>query len=141
MRRLEGVLGEPLRKRALAFCIVAAAPLIGPATAGSWTGKASFYDYKGRTASGQKPGTLTAAHRKLPFGTRLKVTNLKNSKSTVVIVSDRGPFVENRIVDVSRSAAATLGFADKGVAEVRIETMGTDVAVENALDSNPDLTK
>ncbi|MBV9066196.1 MAG: septal ring lytic transglycosylase RlpA family protein [Methylobacteriaceae bacterium] len=130
-----------MRKRALAFCVVAVAPLIGPAAAGSWSGKASFYDYNGRTASGQRPGTLTAAHRKLPFGTRLKVTNLKNSKSTVVIVSDRGPFVKNRIVDVSRSAAATLGFTDEGVAEVRIETMGTDIAVADALDSDTDLTK
>jgi rare lipoprotein A len=109
--------------RWVAYCLVLAWPLVGPAAADSWTGKASYYDYKGRTASGQKPGALTAAHRTLPFGTRLKVTNLKNNKSTMVIVSDRGPFIRSRIVDVSRAAAGTLGFVDNGVAEVRIETM------------------
>src|SRR5947209_16380152 len=105
--------------RLVAYCLVRAWPLIGPAAAGSWTGKASFYDYRGRTASGQKPGALTAAHRTLPFGTRLKVTNLRNSRSMLVIVSDRGPFVRNRIIDVSRAAAAALGLVDNGVAEVR----------------------
>jgi rare lipoprotein A len=113
-----------LRKSVWAFCLVVAWPLHGSAAAAdSWTGKASYYDYKGRTASGQKPGALTAAHRTLPFGTRLKVTNLKNNRSTTVVVSDRGPFIRSRIVDVSRAAAGTLGFVDNGVAEVRIETM------------------
>jgi rare lipoprotein A len=114
---------EPLRMRVVAYCFVLAWPLVGPATAESWSGKASYYDYKGRTASGQKPGALTAAHRTLPFGTRLKVTNLKNNRSTTVVVSDRGPFIRSRIVDVSRAAAGTLGFLDNGVAEVRIETI------------------
>ena len=109
--------------RAAAYCLLVVWPLIGPAAAESWTGKASYYDYKGRTASGQKPGALTAAHRTLPFGTRLKVTNLNNNRSTLVIVSDRGPFLRSRIVDVSASAAEALGFRDKGVAEVRIETV------------------
>jgi rare lipoprotein A len=115
--------------RLVAYCIVLAWPLVGPAAAGSWTGKASFYDYKGRTASGQKPGALTAAHRTLPFGTRLKVTNLRNNKSTTVIVSDRGPFIRSRILDVSRAAAGTLGFVDHGVAEVRIETIDKEIAI------------
>jgi rare lipoprotein A len=115
--------------RWMAYCLVLAWPLAGPAAAGSWTGKASYYDYKGRTASGQKPGALTAAHRTLPFGTRLKVTNLKNNRSTLVIVSDRGPFLPSRIIDVSRAAAETLGFHDKGVAQVRIETIEKEVAV------------
>ena len=109
--------------RAAVYCLVVAWPLIGPAAAESWTGKASYYDYKGRTASGQKAGALTAAHRTLPFGTHLRVTNLRNRKSTLVIVSDRGPFIRSRIVDVSRTAAIALGFHDKGVAEVRIETI------------------
>ena len=87
--------------RLVADCLVLAWPLVGPAAAGSWIGKASYYDYKSRTASGQKPGALTAAHRTLPFGTRLKVTNLKNNRSTLVIVSDRGPFVRSRIVDIA----------------------------------------
>jgi rare lipoprotein A len=112
--------------RLTAYCLILAWPLVSPAAAGSWTGKASFYDYKGRTASGQKPGALTAAHRTLPFGTRLRVTNLRNRKSTLVIVSDRGPFIRSRIVDVSRTAAIALGFHDKGVAEVRIETISAE---------------
>jgi rare lipoprotein A len=112
--------------RWVAYCLVLAWPLVSPAAAGSWTGKASFYDYKGRTASGQKPGALTAAHRTLPFGTHLRVTNLRNRKSTLVIVSDRGPFIRSRIVDVSRTAAIALGFHDKGVAEVRIETISAE---------------
>jgi rare lipoprotein A len=130
-----------LRKRAVAFCLVVAGPLIGPAAADSWTGKASFYDYKGRTASGQKPGALTAAHRTLPFGTRLNVTNVANNKSTLVIVSDRGPFLKSRIVDVSRAAAIALGFHDKGVATVRIEMIDVAVAVAKAAAREADLTK
>jgi rare lipoprotein A len=130
--------------RLVAYCLVLAWPLVGPAAAGSWSGKASYYDYKGRTASGQKPGALTAAHRTLPFGTRLKVTNLKNNRSTLVIVSDRGPFVRSRIVDISRAAAGALEFVDKGVAEVRIETMGPEIAVARVIsdaEEAPDLTK
>jgi rare lipoprotein A len=118
-----------------------AGPLIGPAAADSWTGKASFYDYKGPTASGQKPGALTAAHRTLPFGTRLNVTNVANNKSTMVIVSDRGPFLKSRIVDVSRAAAIALGFHDKGVATVRIETIAVRVAAAKAVALKRDLTK
>ena len=127
--------------RLVAYCLVLAWPLVGPAAAGSWSGKASYYDYKGRTASGQKPGALTAAHRTLPFGTRLKVTNLKNNRSTLVIVSDRGPFIRSRIVDVSRTAAIALGFHDKGVAEVRIETIAPDVAARAAREAEADPTK
>src|SRR5947209_2374738 len=130
--------------RLVAYCLVLAWPLVGPAAAGSWSGKASYYDYKGRTASGQKPGALTAAHRTLPFGTRLKVTNLKNNRSTMVIVSDRGPFVRSRIVDISRAAAGALEFVDKGIAEVRIETMGPEIAVARVIsdaEEAPDLTK
>jgi rare lipoprotein A len=117
---------EPLRMRVVAYCFVLAWPLLGSAAADSWTGNASYYDYKGRTASGQKPGALTAAHRTLPFGTHLRVTNLGNRKSTLVIVSDRGPFIRSRIVDVSRTAAIALGFHDKGVAQVRIETISAE---------------
>src|ERR1700744_3078076 len=127
--------------RLVAYCLVLAWPLGGPATADSWTGKASYYDYKGRTASGQKPGALTAAHRTLPFGTRLKVTNLSNKRSTLVIVSDRGPFLQSRIIDVSRAAANALGFADRGVAQVRIETTETLARVTTSAEVEIDLTK
>ncbi len=64
---------------------------------------------------------MTCAHRFLPFGTRLRVTNLKNHHSTVLVVNDRGPFVRGRIVDVSVPAANALGFRHAGVARVRLE--------------------
>ena len=64
---------------------------------------------------------MTAAHRSLPFGTSLRVTNLKNGHSVVVRVNDRGPFVRGRIIDVSTPAADALGFRRAGVAMVRVE--------------------
>lgn len=91
-------------------------------------GQASFYadKFEGRiTASGEKymHSQLTAAHKSLPFGTILRVTNLKNNKSVIVRVNDRGPFVKGRIVDLSKSAAQTLDFEKQGVAKVAIEVI------------------
>ena len=81
------------------------------------------YNYhRGHTASGMHAGTRTAAHRFLPFGTHLRVTNLRNRKSTVVVVVDRGPFTRGRVVDVSASTAEALDFKQNGVALVRVET-------------------
>jgi rare lipoprotein A len=60
------------------------------------------------------PAALTAAHRTLPFGTRLKVTNKKNGKSVVVRINDRGPFVKGRVLDLSKAAANELGFIRSG---------------------------
>jgi rare lipoprotein A len=91
-----------------------------PANA-AWTGKASYYGLHGRTASGAHVGAMTAAHRSLPFGTPLRVTNLKNGHSVVVRVNDRGPFARGRIIDVSTPAADALGFRRAGVATVRVE--------------------
>ena len=87
----------------------------------SWTGKASYYGGSGRTASGSHIGAYTAAHRSLPFGTKIRVTNLHNARSVVVTVNDRGPFVRGRIVDVSTGAAGVLGMKASGVAPVRVE--------------------
>lgn len=92
------------------------------------TGKASFYADKfegSPTASGEKykHSKLTAAHKTLPFGTKLKVTNLANNETVEVVVNDRGPFVENRIIDLSKSAAEKLGFVNKGVADVKLEVI------------------
>jgi rare lipoprotein A (peptidoglycan hydrolase) len=89
-------------------------------------GLASFYadSLRGRpTASGAPydPEALTCAHRSLPFGTRLRVTEVVHGRSVVVTVNDRGPFVPGRIVDVSRAAAAALGMLERGVAQVRVE--------------------
>lgn len=86
-------------------------------------GIASFYKFDSKTASGERfnPSELTAAHRTLPFGTRLRVTNLVTGQSVTVRVNDRGPFIPGRVVDVSRSAAETLGMIDSGIATVRLE--------------------
>lgn len=91
-------------------------------------GFASFYgnEFHGRrTASGERydSDALSAAHRTLPFGTRVRVTNLKNGRSVVVTITDRGPFRRGRIVDVSRRAARELGMLRAGVARVRLEVI------------------
>ena len=92
------------------------------------TGKASFYadKFEGTpTASGEKyrHNKLTAAHKTLPFGTRVRITNLGNNQSVEVIINDRGPYVENRIVDLSKSAAEKLGFVNQGLAEIKLEVI------------------
>ena len=83
-------------------------------TAQAQGGLASIYSYKsGRTASGEhsRPGALTAAHRSLPFGTQVRVTNRRNGHSVVVRINDRGPFVRGRVIDVTPAAAHALGFS------------------------------
>lgn len=92
------------------------------------TGKASFYANKfqnRKTANGEryKANELTAAHRTLPFGTRVKVTNVHNGKSVVVRINDRGPFVRGRIIDLSRAAFANIGDLSSGLLTVRIEVV------------------
>jgi rare lipoprotein A len=91
-------------------------------------GQASWYGpgfFGNRTASGEvfRPGTLTAAHRYLPFGTRVRVTNLYNGRSTVVRINDRGPFSGGRIIDLAHGAAQVLGLTASGVADVRLEVI------------------
>jgi rare lipoprotein A len=86
-------------------------------------GLASFYGHDSQTASGEtfNAHELTAAHRTLPFGTRVRVTNVATGRSVTVRVNDRGPFVPGRIVDVSYSAAETLGIIGRGVAKVKLD--------------------
>lgn len=84
------------------------------AQAQSWTGKASYYH--GR-------GNMTCAHRSLPFGTHVLVTNLSNNRSATLIVNDRGPFIKGRIIDVSIEAAGVLGFRRAGVVRVTVATL------------------
>jgi rare lipoprotein A len=88
-------------------------------------GLASYYSYDPKTASGEKfdANELTAAHRTLPFGTRLRVTNVATGRSVTVRVNDRGPFVPGRVVDVSRSAAESLGMTKQGVAKVKLDVV------------------
>ncbi len=89
-------------------------------------GLASFYarQHRGhRTASGARydPAALTCAHRTEPFGTRLQVTDLETGRRVVVTVTDRGPFVRGRVIDLSLAAARQLGIVKRGVARVRVE--------------------
>jgi rare lipoprotein A len=88
-------------------------------------GVASFYTEGTQTASGEKFDTqeLTAAHRTLPFGTRLRVTNVTTGQSVTVRVNDRGPFVPGRVVDVSYAAAETLGMVGGGIAKVKLDVV------------------
>jgi rare lipoprotein A len=88
-------------------------------------GLASFYTEGTQTANGEKFDTheLTAAHRTLPFGTRLRVTNVATGRSVTVRVNDRGPFVAGRVVDVSYSAAQTLGMVGGGLAKVKLDVV------------------
>lgn len=92
-------------------------------------GMASFYGYDGSgnlTASGQRfnPEGMTAAHRSLPFGTQVRVTNTHNGRSVVLRINDRGPFIRGRIIDVSAGAARILGMMGSGVAPVHVEVLG-----------------
>ncbi|MEH2311232.1 MAG: septal ring lytic transglycosylase RlpA family protein [Nostoc sp.] len=94
----------------------------------SFGGIASYYGYDGsgnRTASGQRfnPEEMTAAHRSLPFGTQVRVTNTYNGRSVVVRINDRGPFIRGRIIDLSAGAARILGMMGSGVAQVHIEVL------------------
>ena len=85
------------------------------------SGLAAFYG-GGRTASGEvtSPNGLTAAHRTLPFGTKVLVTNVRNGKTVVVRITDRGPYGRGRIIDVSRAAARELNMIDSGTAMVSV---------------------
>jgi rare lipoprotein A (peptidoglycan hydrolase) len=97
-----------------------------PAAKQTFYGRASFYSYaKGKTASGSQfdRNLPTAAHRSLPFGTSLRVTNLTNNKSVVVTVTDRGPHTRGRVLDLSLDAARSLEFGDRGVVEVKAEVL------------------
>lgn len=83
------------------------------AYAQSWKGAASYY----------RAPSHTCAHRSLPFGTHVRVTNLANRRSTILVVKDRGPFIRGRIIDVSTRAADVLGFRRAGVVQVAVETV------------------
>lgn len=92
------------------------------------TGKASFYanvHQSKKTANGEiyYHKLNTAAHKKLPFGTKVRVTNVKNGKTVVVKINDRGPFVKGRIVDLSRSAFSSIANTASGIIEVKIEVI------------------
>jgi rare lipoprotein A len=89
-------------------------------------GMASYYWQPQPVASGGRfnPNALTAAHKTLPFGTRVRVTNLNNGRSVVVKINDRGPYIRGRIIDLSRRAATVVGMRASGIAPVRVTVLG-----------------
>lgn len=90
------------------------------------TGIASYYWQPQAVASGGRfnPNALTAAHKTLPFGTRVRVTHLGSGKSVEVKINDRGPFVRGRVIDLSRAAAGVIGMRGAGLARVRVDVLG-----------------
>ena len=105
-----------------------AAPALPIAVRSVSTGEASWYGpgfYGNRTANGElfRPGTLTAAHRTLPFGTKVRVTNLWNGRSAIVRINDRGPFHGRRVIDLANGAASQLGLISSGIAQVKLEVL------------------
>jgi rare lipoprotein A len=116
-----------MHRKQVIFSLVFICICLSTYAQGTETGLASYYsdNFEGKkTASGEvySGSKMTAAHRSLPFGTSVKVTNLSNNKSVTVTVNDRGPFVKDRIIDVSKAAAVKLDFIDQGVTKVKIES-------------------
>lgn len=110
------------------------------------SGKASYYakSWTGRrTSNGERlhHDSLTCAHKSLPFGTLLKVTNLLNGKQVVVRVTDRGPFVRGRIVDLSWGAAKAIGMLSQGIAPVSVERVTTSTIPFKPEEDDPDVPK
>jgi rare lipoprotein A len=126
--------------KSLIFSTVFILAVVSCGLAQTQTGKASFYADKfegSPTASGEKyrHNKLTAAHKSLPFGTKVKVTNLANNQTVEVVINDRGPYVEGRIIDLSKSAAEKLGFINLGLTEVSIEVL--DAGTGKTSDPDP----
>jgi rare lipoprotein A len=109
---------------AAACGILCALAAIQPAAA--QCGRASWYALHSKTASGEmmNPAQMTAAHRSLPFGTKVKVVNKRTGKSVVVRINDRGPFIKGRIIDLSKAAAGKIGMVRSGHAPVCIAQIG-----------------
>lgn len=131
-------------RRSMAIC--AAMLLMAPASASAQdeindseaifgSGTASYYGRElagNRTANGERfdPNALTAAHRTLPFGSRVRVTNLTNGQSVVVRINDRGPFVHGRVIDVSHAAAREIGMHRSGLAKVTMTLVDEDILAD-----------
>jgi rare lipoprotein A len=111
---------------AVAFVVMFGTIGLHAGTASAQSGIASVYSTESGsgTASGARlrPGALTAAHRSLPFGTKVRVTNRNNGRTVVVTINDRGPFVRGRIIDLTPAGARALGFS--GLTRVTLEVVG-----------------
>ncbi len=112
-----------VRAKTFAAGLLGAAFIVTANTAmAGQVGSASWYALTSKTASGERmnPNALTAAHRSLPFGAKVRVENLGNGRSVVVRINDRGPFVGGRVIDLSKAAAARIGMVNQGTAKVRV---------------------
>ena len=109
-------------RAAVAGCVLSIAMAISGVAEAAQTGMASYYKQGRRTANGERfnPHGYTAAHRSLPFGTKVLVTNLKTGQSVIVRINDRGPFSHGRVIDLSLGAAKVVGLTRSGVAKVKI---------------------
>ena len=116
---------EPSRSRASKNSTVRDVPIVGDIVKGFEQGMASFYWEPQAVACGGRfnPSAMTAAHKTLPCGTKVRVTNSRNGKSVVVTINDRGPFVKGRIIDLSKAAASEIGMVSSGVAPVSIDRL------------------
>lgn len=113
--------------RAAAMAVAAAGLVaLSAQSAQAQCGGASWYALTSITASGERmnPAGMTAAHRSLPFGSKVKVTNQRNGKEVVVRINDRGPFISGRVIDLSKAAAAKLGFINAGHTKICLEQLG-----------------
>lgn len=113
---------KKLRSAAATAALLCCVTTTAIAATSSVSGYASYYTYGQRTANGERfnPMGYTAAHRSLPFGTKVKVTNLHNGRSVVVRINDRGPFIRGRMIDLSLGAARAVGLNQSGVAKVQL---------------------
>lgn len=116
------------RRARVAVATVAAAAFVALSanTASAQCGSASWYALTSKTASGERmnPAAMTAAHRSLPFGSKVTVTNQRNGKSVVVRINDRGPFIKGRVIDLSKAAAQKLGFISSGHTPICMASAG-----------------
>ena len=117
-----------MKLKRLLFSLLISSTFFTISVAQVQTGKASFYadKFEGiQTASGEKyrHSKFTGAHKTLPFGTKVRVTNLANEKTVEVTINDRGPYVEGRVIDLSKAAAEELGFLNNGLADVKLEVI------------------
>jgi rare lipoprotein A len=122
--------GAALSLAAMTAAFLSISSTTASADADPQCGRASWYAMTSRTASGERanPDMMVAAHRTLPFGTMVQVQNLNNGRTVIVRINDRGPFVRGRVIDLSRIAAARLGFVSAGVASVQIDVLDEDGA-------------
>ena len=111
------------RRIGTVLSVLALAGVFGTGMAQAQCGSASWYALTSKTASGERmnPAAMTAAHRSLPFGSKVRVTNQRNGKAVVVRINDRGPFVKGRVIDLSKAAANALGFVLSGHTKICIE--------------------